>query len=132
MDLIERYVAAVGCELPSKQAADIETELRDVLLSRVEEQEEGLGRPLTRPELEALLIDFGHPLTVSGRYRRTQHLIGPEIFPFWWAAVKVMLSIVAGIYLVLIIIGILTDKTPAPSSTEACHRPGTWRFICSD
>jgi hypothetical protein len=113
MDLIERYLAAIGRQLPSKQAADIENELRDLLLSRVEEQEARLGRPLTRDELAALLVDFGHPLTVAGRYRRTQHLIGPEVFPFWWAAIKVMLSIVAGVYLVLIIVGVLTDATPS-------------------
>jgi hypothetical protein len=113
MDLIERYLAAIGRQLPDKQAGDIVSELRDVLLSRVEDQEATLGRPLNRPELEALLVDFGHPLTVAGRYRRTQYLIGPEVFPFWWAAVKVMLSIVAGVYLVLIVLGGLTHKTPA-------------------
>jgi hypothetical protein len=113
MDLIDRYVAAVGRQLPDRQAADIENELRDVLLSRQEEQEAALGRPLTRPEMEALLVGFGHPLTVAGRYRSIQHLIGPEVFPFWWAALKVMLAIVAGVYLVLIIIGVLTDQTPS-------------------
>jgi hypothetical protein len=111
MDLIDRYVAAVGRQLPDKQAADIENELRDVLLSRQEEQEAALGRPLTRPETEALLVAFGHPLTVAGRYRPIQHLIGPEVFPFWWAAVKVMLAIVAGVYVVLIILGVLADQT---------------------
>jgi hypothetical protein len=126
MDLIERYVAAVGRQLPSKQAADIESELRDVLLSRQEEQEEQLGRPLTRAELEALLVDFGHPLTVAGRYRRTQHLIGPEVFPFWWAAVKVMLAVVAGAYLVLIIIGVLTDETPSQFNR---HVPSAWYVV---
>ena len=39
MDLVERYLAAVARQLPSKAAADIEAELRDLLLSRVEEQE---------------------------------------------------------------------------------------------
>ena len=126
MDLIERYVAAVGRQLPSPQAADIESELRDVLLSRQEEQEAGLGRPLTRDELEALLVDFGHPLTVAGRYRRTQHLIGPEVFPFWWAAIKVMLMAVAGAYLVLIIIGILTDQTPSQFNRGV---PSAWYVV---
>ena len=51
MDLIERYLAAIGRQLPAKPAADIEAELRDVLLSRVEEQEADLGRPLTEAEL---------------------------------------------------------------------------------
>jgi hypothetical protein len=126
MDLIERYVAAVGRQLPSSQAADIESELRDVLMSRQEEQEAQLGRPLTRPELEALLVDFGHPLTVAGRYGRTQHLIGPEVFPFWWAAVKVMLAAVAGVYLVLIVIGVLTDQT-APQFNRSV--PSVWYVV---
>ena len=112
MDLIDRYLAAIARQLPAKQAADIRAELGDVLLSRVEEQEARLGRPLERAEVEALLIDFGNPLTVAGRYRKFQHLIGPEVFPYWWAAIKVMLAVVAGIYLVLIIIGALADATP--------------------
>jgi len=106
MDLVERYLAAIERGLPSAQAADIKAELRDVLLSRIEEQEERLGRPLTREELEALLVEFGHPLVVSARYRKIQHLIGPKVFPFWWAGLKTTLSIVAGVYLVLIIVEI--------------------------
>src|SRR5207302_10438703 len=51
------------------------------------------------------------PLTVAGRYRKTQHLIGPEVFPFWWATVKMMLAVVAGVYLVLILIGVLAHAT---------------------
>lgn len=113
MDLIERYLAAIGRNLPSKQAPDIKAELRDVLLSRVEEQEAERGRPLDRGEVEALLTDFGHPLTVASRYRKVQHLIGPEVFPFWWATVKVMLAVVAGVYLVLIVVAGLAHKTEA-------------------
>jgi hypothetical protein len=111
MDLIERYLGAIARQLPDKQVGDITAELRDVLLSQVEDEEARLGRPLTRAELEAVLVDFGHPLSVAGRYRGVQHLIGPEVFPFWWAAIKVMLSILAGVYLVLIVAGILTHKT---------------------
>jgi hypothetical protein len=112
MDLIDRYLAAIARQLPAKQAADIRAELGDVLMSRVEDQEARLGRPLVRAEVEALLIDFGNPLTVAGRYRKVQHLIGPEVFPYWWAAIKIMLAILAGIYLVLLIIGAVVDTTP--------------------
>ncbi|WP_309606437.1 hypothetical protein [Phenylobacterium sp.] len=113
MDLIERYLAAVARNLPGKQAGDITAELRDVLLSRVEDLEATLGRPLERAEVEQLLIDFGHPLVVAWRYRKVQHLIGPEIFPFWWAGVKVVLSLVLGLYLVLVILGVLLGKSEA-------------------
>ena len=66
MDLVERYLAAIARQLPDAQKADVTGELRDVLLSRIEDREAELGRALTGPEVEAQLIDFGHPLTVSG------------------------------------------------------------------
>jgi len=104
MDLLERYLAAIARQLPDAQKADVTAELRDLLLSEIEEEEGRLGRPLANEELEALLVRFGHPLTVSGRYRKVQHLIGPEVFPFWWASIKVTLAIVLGLYLVVAIL----------------------------
>lgn len=106
-DLIERYVAAVARELPEAQRADIAAELRDELMSGLEAREEALGRPLARGELEAALVDFGNPLVVAGRYRRVQHLIGPEMFPFWWAALRAVLLVIAAIYLALAILVIV-------------------------
>ncbi len=102
MDLLERYLGAIARNLPDAQKADITAELRDVLLSQVEEEESRLGRPLTEVEQEAVHIRFGHPLTVSGRYRQVQYLIGPEMFPFWWAGLKLALIVVAGVYLALV------------------------------
>ena len=107
MDLIERYLGAIARQLSDAQKADVCAELRDVLLSQVEDEEGRLGRPQTREELEALLVRFGHPLTVAGRYRSTQHLIGPEVFPFWWAALKMSLAIVIGVYVVLAVLSVV-------------------------
>lgn len=101
MDLLERYLAAVGRDLPKGQRADVVAELRDDLLSMIEAEEERLGRPQTRAELEDMLVAFGHPLRVAGRYRKTQHLVGPDIFPFWWAWLRAALVIVATVYFVL-------------------------------
>lgn len=109
MDLIDRYLAAVGRHLPDKGRADIIAELRDVLLSRVEDEEGRLERAMTREEVEGLLTGFGHPLSVAGRYRKVQHLIGPEVFPFWWAGLKAALTIVGGIYLMLVLLVILSS-----------------------
>ena len=108
MDLLERYLAAIARQLPAAQKADVTAELRDVLLSKVEEEEARVGRPLEREDLDRLLINFGHPLLVAGRYRKVQHLIGPEIFPYWWAAIKATLGVVAAIYLALAILGMMT------------------------
>ena len=55
MDLLERYLGAIARHLPDAQKADVTAELRDVLLSQVEDEEARLGRPITRAEMEALL-----------------------------------------------------------------------------
>ena len=110
-DLLDRYLAAVSRALPAEQRADITAELRDELLTKVEIREEAAGRPLNRDELEALLIEFGNPLIVAGRYRKVQHLVGPEVFPLWWAALKVTLGVIAAIYLVVAVMRVAFAPT---------------------
>lgn len=94
-DLIDRYLAAVAALLPKASRQDIVAELRDLIMNRVEEKEAVLGRPLDKADLEALLREIGHPIAVAGRYGPHRALIGPEIYPFWWFAVKVLLAIAA-------------------------------------
>ena len=103
-DLLDRYLAAVARGLPDRQRADIVAELRDELLTKVEIREAALGRSLERDELEAVLVEFGHPLIIAGRYRKVQHMIGPEIYPMWWYALKITLAITAAVYLVAAIV----------------------------
>src|ERR1700722_4196031 len=81
MDLIDRYLDTVRLFLPLSQRDDITAELRDVLLTRCEEREAELGRPLKRAEQEAVLKAFGHPLVVAARYGSQQYLIGPDLYP---------------------------------------------------
>ena len=119
MDLIERYLGAIARQLPEAQKADVSAELRDVLLSQVEDEEARLGRAQTREELEALLIRFGHPLTVAGRYRKTRHVIGPEVFPFWWASLKMSLALAVGVYLVLAILVVVGGDDTARVADRA-------------
>ncbi len=95
MDLIERYLTAVGLLLPSRQRTDITAELREALLSRRDEKEVEVGRPLTRGEDADILRAFGHPLVVAGRYGRQQYLVGPELYPLYVFAVKALLAIIA-------------------------------------
>ncbi|PZQ65763.1 MAG: hypothetical protein DI570_00480 [Phenylobacterium zucineum] len=106
-DLTERYLAAVGRELPEKQRADIVAELRDELLSTIEAKEDGLGRTLSEKELVAELRAFGHPLAVAGRYRKVQHLIGPDVFPFWWAGLRAALIVVTAIYATIFVLTVV-------------------------
>lgn len=111
MTLIDLYLAAVAAQLPRDKREDIAAELRDALMERVEAREEELGRPMTEAETESLLCEFGHPLTVAARYRGgPDHLIGPELFPYWWFAVKAALLILVVVTLIGAIGGVVVGE----------------------
>lgn len=108
MDIIDRYLNAVAAQLPQDQRADIVAELRDMILSRFEEREEALGRPLTGAEQEDILREIGHPLAVAARYGSgPQHVVGPELFPWWVFGVKAGLIVMAAITALGVLVRVL-------------------------
>jgi len=104
MATLDSYLAAVGKYLPKGQEEDILGELRDHLLSLLEEREGRLGRPLTEAEEEAVLRAYGEPLTVAGGYRADgrclafgPQLIGPALFPFYLKVLSINLAVVMAV-----------------------------------
>ena len=102
MELLDRYLQAVKFFLPRGQHDDIIRELKENLVSQMEDREEELGRPLTNDERADILRRHGHPMLVAGRYRTRQVLIGPAFFPIYVFVLKLgigaalAVSIVAG------------------------------------
>ena len=88
MDLLERYLQAVGQHLPAKTKADTLAELRENLLAQIEAREEELGRPLTDSGLAAILEAHGRPVLVAAQYQPRQYLIGPGLFPIYALTMK--------------------------------------------
>jgi hypothetical protein len=108
MDLVERYLNAVAAQLPKAVREDIVAELRDEIMGRLEALEARLGRPATDEEVEGLLRDVGHPLSVAARYRPgPQALIGPTLYPWWLFGAKVGLVVMACVTLVGLAVRVL-------------------------
>ncbi len=84
MDLLERYLHAVGHYLPAKGKQDTLAELRANLLAEMEGREEQLGRPLNEAEVASVLEQHGRPVVVASRYLPQHYLIGPGLFPLYW------------------------------------------------
>ncbi len=117
MTMLDRYLEAVAAQLPKASRDDIIAELRDMLLTRFEAEEEKLGRPLIDDEREAILRETGHPLAVAARYRKgPQSLIGTELFPYWLFGVKAGLAILAAIQLLGLALDVLGGT---PNSGQA-------------
>ncbi|HWQ87943.1 HAAS signaling domain-containing protein [Brevundimonas sp.] len=120
MDMIDRYLNAVAAQLPQDERADIVAELRDLILSRFEAKEEELGRALTEDEQEAILREIGHPLVVSARYRKgPDHLVGPELFPYWLFGVKAGLLVLLAVQAISLFIHLVSG--PADAGRAISH-----------
>jgi hypothetical protein len=105
MDLVNEYLRAVAALLPKAQRDDIVAELRDTILTRIEEREAELGRPLTDDEIEAVLREVGHPVVIAARYREgPQHVVGPTLYPYWLFAVKaaIFLQVLAAVVVTVV------------------------------
>ncbi len=100
MDMLSRYLYAIRNNLPKNSArADIIAEIADDLQSQMEARESALGRPLTGDEEAALIKAYGHPRIVAGRYAAVPYLIGPDLLPFYWYTLRLVLTIVIAIEL---------------------------------
>jgi len=88
MELLDRYLQAIRTFLTGKDQDDILLELRESLVSQMEEKEQSLGRPLSSDESEAIIRESGPPFMVAARYGPHRSLIGPALFPFYWVALK--------------------------------------------
>ena len=103
MDLVNRYVHAVKRHLPAGQQEDIANELTDDILSKITDREAELGRPLDEAEEAEVLRPYGHPYLLAMRYRPQHYLIGPAVFPFYWAVLKITLGVSLAIHVVVVV-----------------------------
>lgn len=101
MDLVDRYLQSVRFLLPRRQRDDVHRELSAELHDAIEEQEAAQGRPLDADQMTAVLQRFGHPLTLALRYQPSRTLVGPETFPIFWFAVRLVLAILVVVHVVL-------------------------------
>ncbi len=95
-EMINRYVNEVGENLPRKMRADIEMELRSLLLDTLEERSEGEPSPQIAAEL---LREFGQPEEIATKYRPEEVLIGAKLFPTYRFVIMITLSVIGVLHI---------------------------------
>lgn len=98
MELVERYLQAIGQYLPADSRNDILAELRTELLEQMDARAEEWGRPLDEADVAALLKVHGKPEAIALRYLPQRSLIGPTIFPFYLFTLRRALPLVLLVY----------------------------------
>jgi hypothetical protein len=108
VDFIERYVAAVGRELPANLRDDIENELRSSLLDMLEDRlQQGSNLSEEQVVLE-MLQSMAPPKLMARRYTGSRSLIGPEIYPAFVVTTRITLIVLAVVYLTGVLMGLAT------------------------
>ena len=108
MELIDRYVHEVGRQLPRKQRADIQVELKSTLVDTLEGRVE--GEP-SEEEVIELLTEFGPPNKVAASYwPQGQYMIGPSLFPLFRMVVAITMLVFVIVRLVLLGISLVFNQ----------------------
>jgi hypothetical protein len=110
MELIERYLQAIGRHLPPKQRADILSELRSSL---VDDLEARAGDQPKQSDVVALLKAMGPPDKVAASYHpEGQYLIGPALYPIFRMVLGIVLFAVIGAQLLAVLIALALRDQP--------------------
>jgi hypothetical protein len=110
MEFIDRYIYEIGRYLPRKNRADIQVELRSLIIDTLEDRVDGEPR---EEDVVALLKEFGPPARVAASYRpESQYLIGPELFPIFRMVVGIALLVLVVVHAVLLALLLFTSPEP--------------------
>ena len=113
MELINRYVYQVGRRLPERTRADVEQELRSLLLDALEERA-GRTADFTEEEQVAVLAEFGSPEQMADKYRpQARYVIGPKLYDLYRLVVTVIGG--AGLLTAVVSTAATTAGSDAPS-----------------
>jgi len=114
MTLIDRYLHAVRGFLPASSQADIIRELGEDIRTQAADREEELGRALTADDEATLLKQFGHPMVLAAKYRGSQQLISPVVFPFYWFGLRIALGIAVAVQIAMAIAMVVNGQSAGP------------------
>jgi hypothetical protein len=126
-DLIDRYLYAVGEELPRAQRGDITKELRTLIEDKLEERARGQRSLPDAAVTAAVLQEIGEPGAVAWRYDpRPQYLIGPRFYPTFLRIVKIGL---AGVAFVVVLTTLLSSASASGGSAPAFGLATLWAML---
>ena len=100
LDLIDRYIAEVGKNLPKKTRLDIEAEILSAIEDMLTERSRKTGKAVDEEMTVEVLKEYGAPRKVAASYQPERYVIGPKLFPSFLTVLQVILPILAAIALV--------------------------------
>lgn len=106
MNLIDRYVLEVGRQLPEKNRADVQLELRSALQDALEERGLDANKAGDQQAIAMLLKEFGRPSKVAASYGASNYLVGPELFSLYKVILRVSFIVITAAALIGLLLGV--------------------------
>jgi hypothetical protein len=100
MNLIDIYVSEIGRQLPKKNRADIEAEIRSALQDILDERSQQAGKPINDELILEVLQEYGSPEKVAASYQGERSLIGPRLYPSFIKVIQIVLPIMGVLSLI--------------------------------
>lgn len=116
MNLIDPYVSEVGRQLPQKNRADIEAEIRSALQDMLDERSKQTGKPIDDELILEVLQEYGSPEKVAASYQGERSLIGPRLYPAFIKVIQIVLPIMG--VLALIGLGFSLGRTESSAGID--------------
>jgi len=87
MELVDKYVYAIGRKLPYGIRGEVELELKSLLLDEIESK---YGNNPTNEDLKMLISEFGSPSQVASRYRKDSSIIDEKYSSIYFLLIKIL------------------------------------------
>lgn len=94
MNMVDLYIAEVGKNLPAKNRADLEQEIRSLIEDAIDDAAQSQGREPNDDLVVEVLKKFGPPEQVAASYSKPRYLIGPRLYPTYWTVLGIVLAVV--------------------------------------
>jgi hypothetical protein len=114
MEMLDRYIEAVGKRLPMKMRGDVATEIRSTIEDMLQDRSEQTGKPADGSMLTEILRSYGSPSQVAAKYRTERYLVGPQLYPIFSLVVRIVFIVLT--VLALVGLGIGLGKAATGSS----------------
>ncbi len=105
MKLVEKYLYAIGRQLPNRGKEEIITELRSTLLDTIEGS---YGSEATEDEISQVLKSFGSPSEVAKEYGKSRFVIHPAVTDLYWLIVKIVFFAMLGAFAIIFVVGLFS------------------------
>lgn len=106
MDLIDKYIYAIGKKLPYDSRDEIKLELKSLLLDEIESS---YGNNPSLEDIEKVIYEFGSPADVASRYKKDDVVISRDYTGIYFILIKILVAAMIIAFSVIFIVDLITN-----------------------